>query len=449
MEFKMSKIVVLLLVFSVLFAACAPQSGNGGSQSGSSVGTQVAPQAAPAAQPAAQPASSQSAAQQAAPQAVEVPEAQDYAVPVTPTADFRSSNSETSAVLDNCSAAYAWGEEYAVKTCGGFDVQHLFQAGTLFGIGSVAYATNITAISNSGLQTAGLVYSVSTAEVVGFIVVAAEAAAPVAIGVGLIALPIMSLAEITTQPDPASSPLVKNWIQNRQAPAAVSTQYETEQTVEAVQVSSQTATQPVVQQMGPVFDWVDLSSIPVVADEQTFPADLGTVLKSTKHPESSLLITSAINRAGGKYLNSTHPNGCRREDMSNGAICLYAIVDPGVAAPTATCPDCIVGNIAAQVVVTKYVYFLMVGGSVRTSPPSGGESGWLRLGQTQYYMEESSMFWHCAWWMSQRVANGHGMVPEQYWLDAGSGWDTWHQKMAERGLPNWPIAQVTLPSWNG
>lgn len=426
MKNQMSKVLYVLLAISVLLAACAPQSGNGGS----SVGTQVAPQ------PVARP------------------EAQDYVVPVTPSPDFRRDNPQVSAVLDTCSSAYAWGQEYAVKTCGGLDVQQLFQAGTMFGVGAVAYATNVTAISNSGLQTAGLVYSVSTAEVVGFIVVAAEAAAPVAIGVGLIALPIMSLAEITTQPDPMANPLVQNWIQNRQAPvAAVSTQYVTEQTAEAVQIAGQSASQPVISQMGGVYDWVDFSSIPIVTEDMTIAVDwlnVGPML-STRHPESSRLINGMLARAdsrsGERILRSNKPNGCTRNDMSHGTICLFAGVNPGTPAPQPSCPDCVQGYVIIQPVITRYTAFLAIEGSVRLTTEAMDSKVWMALGNG-YYMLKQSMFWTCSWWLSDRVANGHGLAPEQYWLDAGTGWDRVYEVRARYGA-SWPLAQITLPSWNG
>lgn len=416
----MSKYLMILLVVVLLLAACAPQ---GGPVSGTP-----------------------SSVQPAAPQPIEVPEAQDFFIPETPTPEFRTNNPEVSAVLDSCGTAYQWGS-HILKTCKNHSIEEKLTAGTLFAVGSVAYATNAAALTGTGIETAGLV--ISGSEVIGFFVIAAEAALPAVIVGSAVALPVISLLELANQPDPSSNPLLQSWIQNRQA-GLIDKPAQSIETAPADQIIGQAVTQ----QMGGVYDWVDFSSIPVVAEGMTMEVDWNNwgagPLISTRHPESSQLIRGMLlraDRSSGEYiLRSNKPGGCTRADMSHGTICLYAGINQGTPSPHPTCPDCVEGFVIGQLVITKYTSFMAIAGAVKiSSQPMGPE--WMDLGNN-HYMLKSSMFWTCAWWLSERVANGHGLAPEQFWLDAGAGWDRVEMVKARYGAV-WPIARVTLPSWNG
>jgi hypothetical protein len=182
-------------------------------------------------------------------------------------------------------------------------------------------------------------------------------------------------------------------------------------------------------------------SIPIASESEMVATDWNQwppAWMSVNHPESDALKSGAYQRASGGILNANNPQGCESGLISSGSICLFAALnDPGTG-------QAFEGSIAVLIGSSRHVAFLVINGQVRPTPPAPGEMGWERLGQSQYYFQKASAYWKCAWWMSQRIANGHGAVPPELRLEAGAGWARWQEVKTRYGLV-FPIAQISLP----
>lgn len=190
------------------------------------------------------------------------------------------------------------------------------------------------------------------------------------------------------------------------------------------------------------------SSAPVgsvhVAAEWGVPIDWAAeppVWMSIRHPESPELIAELLRVAKGSRLlqqREQYPGACEAGVFNNGMICLYAgLNDPGNG-------QIFQGSVAILMGIGPKIAFVVVSGPVRPTPPMPGESGWMRLGQTQYYMQAAQVFYDCAWFMSNRISNGHGPSPDYMRLDAGAGWARWQEKKTRYNLV-FPILEIALP----
>jgi hypothetical protein len=182
-------------------------------------------------------------------------------------------------------------------------------------------------------------------------------------------------------------------------------------------------------------------SIPIAIEAEMVATDWSSwpgAYLSVNHGESQNIILGTWMRAKNGVLHSNNSEGCERGLMSNGSICIFAALnDPGDG-------SMFEGSAAGLIGSSSHVIFIVVNGTVRSTPPGPGEMGWERLGQSQYYMLQKSMYWKCAWWMSERVSNGHRLVPPEFRLEAGAGWARWQEVKTRYGLV-FPIAQISLP----
>jgi hypothetical protein len=189
-------------------------------------------------------------------------------------------------------------------------------------------------------------------------------------------------------------------------------------------------------------------NIPYATEGEMIPYDFGreffplqevepTILFRL-HPEAKALIAGALMRAdASRNLQERNRQGCENRGWSNGSLCSYA------AYTLPASPGYFEGHIAILVVSGKHVYFLVLNGTFRNTMPGVGEGQWIRVTDNVYY-DKTTLFYKCAWWMANRVSNGHGMVPEQFWLDAGTAWDQWQLVKSRYGFVV-PIATVPLP----
>lgn len=342
------------------------------------------------------------------PVAVPAPEASNFVIPVTPTPEMRQSMPEVSAVLDTCNGEeVAWGPKHTIKTCGGWGLASEVAVGsTMFVVVASTFAANASTFATVG-TTVGTI--IEGGAVVAFLVAAAEIAVPVVIVTAIVALPVISMISLANSPDPTADPLLQDWLANR---------YPSElyQLMAGLAVAAEAELVDV--------NWAD------------------NVFMSTRHPESDRIIRSLITRATAGSLISTNPQGCQNGQLSNGTICLFASLTPPADG------SMFEGHVAILLGVSRFVAFFVVSGTVRQTPPLPGESGWERLGQSQYYMDKGSMFWNCAWFLGQKISNGHGIAPEKYWFDAGASWQKW-EYVRQRYAMTFPIASISLPYWGG
>jgi hypothetical protein len=177
-------------------------------------------------------------------------------------------------------------------------------------------------------------------------------------------------------------------------------------------------------------------AIPLASEGEMFPVDWNMwppAYMSIRHPESAALIAGALMRADqNRILNSNSPL-C----ISGGQVCIFA------AYTLPATPGFFEGHVAILVVSGKHTYFLVLNGTFRNTLPGVGEGQWVHVTDNVYY-DKSTLFYKCAWWMASRTSNGHGMVPEQFWLDSGTAWNQWEVIRARYGFVI-PIASVQLP----